>query len=240
VNGVTPQTERPVIGGWTDDTSNSVVNNIQGLYYINQTGSNTGKPYYPRSGPYVDLSKVRLTKQVGTAFQVPSATGNSMPLASHAFLDAFDQPIVYYRANPNAPLMADDGSMNAAKAGVPGGKPTQYAMSQTTLAYVPTGVYNLLDNQPVTGNSNTAKPGMDFGAGTNHFGTNVSKRLGDPTKFPNDVTNNPRGCFVQHIGNYSVTATPQANRTDTYILLSAGPDGLFGTADDLANFPINK
>jgi len=38
-------------------------------------------------------------------------------------------------------------------------------------------------------------------------------------------------------------ATPgifMPHNAETFILLSAGPDGLFGTEDDIANFPTNK
>jgi type II secretory pathway pseudopilin PulG len=42
--------------------------------------------------------------------------------------------------------------------------------------------------------------------------------------------------FYQAITNTKVTTTPRPHNEDTYILLSAGWDGLYGTADDVYNF----
>jgi len=42
--------------------------------------------------------------------------------------------------------------------------------------------------------------------------------------------------FYQAITNTKVTTTPRPHNEDTYILLSAGWDGLYGTADDIYNF----
>jgi hypothetical protein len=42
--------------------------------------------------------------------------------------------------------------------------------------------------------------------------------------------------FYKAITNTAVTTTPRPHNEDTYILLSAGWDGLYGTADDIYNF----
>ena len=42
--------------------------------------------------------------------------------------------------------------------------------------------------------------------------------------------------FYEMTRNTRVTGPSVPNRADTYILLSAGPDGLYGTTDDIANF----
>jgi hypothetical protein len=46
---------------------------------------------------------------------------------------------------------------------------------------------------------------------------------------------NPK-IFYEMIRNDRVPGPSKPNRADTYILLSAGPDGLYGTKDDIANF----
>ncbi len=42
--------------------------------------------------------------------------------------------------------------------------------------------------------------------------------------------------FYKAITNTKITSTPRPHNEDTYILLSAGWDGLYGTADDIYNF----
>lgn len=42
--------------------------------------------------------------------------------------------------------------------------------------------------------------------------------------------------FYKAITNANITSTPRPHNEDTYILLSAGWDGLYGTADDVYNF----
>lgn len=44
--------------------------------------------------------------------------------------------------------------------------------------------------------------------------------------------------FYEMTRNTRVTGPSVPNRADTYILLSAGPDGLYGTQDDIANFAM--
>jgi len=45
--------------------------------------------------------------------------------------------------------------------------------------------------------------------------------------------------FYGYIGDPKVTATPWPSRPDSYILISAGADGLYGTRDDICNFDPN-
>ncbi len=42
--------------------------------------------------------------------------------------------------------------------------------------------------------------------------------------------------FYREITNSKVTTTPRPHNEDSYILLSAGWDGLYGTQDDVYNF----
>ena len=44
------------------------------------------------------------------------------------------------------------------------------------------------------------------------------------------------GFFYEYIRDPKVTARPWPYRPDSYILISAGPDGEYGTADDICNF----
>ena len=71
---------------------------------------------------------------------------------------------------------------------------------------------------------------MDLGGGTAHFPGGIGR---------NDLNQLP-GTFSYSIWNPNITATAKPHRADSYILLSAGPDGRYGTAADVANFPVNK
>ena len=48
---------------------------------------------------------------------------------------------------------------------------------------------------------------------------------------------NPK-IFYEMTRNYRFTETNKPQRADTYILLSAGRDGLYGTEDDIPNFAM--
>jgi hypothetical protein len=52
-----------------------------------------------------------------------------------------------------------------------------------------------------------------------------------------DMNNLPElGTFQAYIRDENVGARLQPQRADTFLLLTAGADGLFGTADDVTNF----
>jgi hypothetical protein len=59
---------------------------------------------------------------------------------------------------------------------------------------------------------------------------------GNPGK-KHPLYQNPK-IFYEMTRNYRSTKTNKPQRADTYILLSAGLDGLYGTIDDIANFDI--
>jgi prepilin-type N-terminal cleavage/methylation domain-containing protein len=225
-------------GGWLNDIGKSTTKNGSGppqpaLYNVGAGGT----PAYTRYGPFVDLSKVKLTKQTtpGTAsFDIPDAT---LKLNSLAFLDNFGIPILYYKANVGVQQWIDCGDFATGS-----GDETAYRVSGgPSSQYIPSGIYNLLDNSLITGHSTSQ--GLDFGAGTNHFQPSPSTdKLGAIShgNYISGVTPTPpKGSFGYTVWNPNVTATPKPHRDDSFILLSAGPDGLFGTGDDIGNFPIN-
>ena len=57
---------------------------------------------------------------------------------------------------------------------------------------------------------------------------------GNPDK-KHPLFENPK-IFYQITKNTKVSGPSRPYRVDTFILLSAGPDGLYGTKDDIANF----
>ncbi len=75
-------------------------------------------------------------------------------------------------------------------------------------------IYNYWDNQVLVG---LGKPWEEAGKASTHS-------LSNPARFYRNTRNN------------RITTVRQPYRADTYILLSAGYDGEYGTADDICNF----
>jgi hypothetical protein len=78
----------------------------------------------------------------------------------------------------------------------------------------PENIYDYRDNQALLALGVPGKPGQ---------------------KHP--LYENPK-IFYEMTRNTRVAGPSRPNRADTYILLSAGPDGLYGTKDDIANFEM--
>jgi hypothetical protein len=193
-----------------------------------------GKPQQPRSGPYVNVTKMSFPKRTveknKVAFVIPAAIGTRRTLSSLCFLDSFSQAILYYKANPSASAVAAAGSWTMSSSG------NEFYSQTSNHQYLPAGIYNQRDNYQLTGCRWDTNGGMDFGAGVGHPMRLMSQN--DPY---NPSTIEPVASTFDHaIWNPNVTATRRPHNEDSYILLSAGPDGLYGTADDIANFPVNK
>ena len=59
----------------------------------------------------------------------------------------------------------------------------------------------------------------------------------------NDILKHPLGDGLDDLRDFEnmilderITVMKRPHRSDTYILISAGPDGLYGTADDICNY----
>ncbi|MGB9626018.1 MAG: type II secretion system protein [Phycisphaerae bacterium] len=196
---------------WDTYSHASPSTNPPGLYALDAT---TRQPLTPRKGPFVDLGKMKMLRRgedlkLGPAQVAPAA----------CFLDTFGQPILYYRAYLGAATIAA----------------TAYSSPVSASYYIE-------DNYRFTGPDPRSTPipnqGLNLGAGQNHYlaalgvtGPNYSD------VFPAAGTN--RNTFAYFIADRNVTAKPTAQRPDSYLLISAGPDGKYGTADDVTNFKPN-
>ena len=139
--------------------------------------------------------------------------------------EMFGSPVLYYRANTRARYPFADSSGAAPDTGGP-------------------GRYSLQDNFRITGGGSAL--GWDFAAaGRQHpFGTfgssgydwrDIDTVCGDE--------DGVAGSFTDML--HSETAHEAADRVraqnaERFILITAGRDGVFGTADDIANFEIGK
>jgi len=160
----------------------------------------------PRSEPFVDIDKMTFPELIGTgaAARFMIREHPDVLLYSICFLDSFDQPVLYYRANVGQATMAVD------ERGV----------------LSPSGIYNLGDNSWITDSLQDSD--SRFGSGRADLGAGGIHPLADLS------------IFAAAIHNPNVTAVDRPHRADSFIVLSAGPDALYGTADDIANFEINK
>ena len=214
-------------GTWWDNTHKG---QDGGLYYLDPA---TGKEKYPRygGGGYVD-EKMRdrakslkdLAEKGGLLNPDSSALfrGESSPLL---FTDGWDHPILYYRASPASNRMiAKPGDKKA-------------------------GIYRQEDNGVITGtvNGETEAGGYDFGAGKDKdkagTGTAVYHFLADatgpePADPVTDLLENPdwQDTFARFILDTKSRTRPTPVLKDAYLLISAGPDGRYGTEDDVANW----
>jgi len=189
------------------------------------------QPYIPKDG--VDLSSTLKPPEDGFG-PVPNTGCGPQPTHSpdnllvRVFTDKFGWPILYYRASPiatsNTPII------------------------QTTVAspyvYHGDGVYDGVDNEVFTSwpdappqfnkhkikKANQVLPTADYiSKPTLNTGTNA-----------NDFAE-----FIRSIRATTYDTTnplnikwPRPVRSDTFILLSAGKDGIYGTLDDVANFNV--
>ncbi|MHC4443880.1 MAG: prepilin-type N-terminal cleavage/methylation domain-containing protein [Planctomycetota bacterium] len=108
---------------WGDDMSNQ--EDSGGLYELDQDPNRLGRPLISRSGPFVDVGKMNTPQREiinnKLCFRIPAAKpfNNDEPLTftlrSICFLDNFDQPILYYRANPGKNDITDAEPGNISK-----------------------------------------------------------------------------------------------------------------------------
>ena len=156
---------------------------------------------------------------------MPVADANDTPQGVPIFLDDFGQPILYYRANPVArpqtPIMQLSNEVNSTQKG--------------------SGVYDGRDNGTFTDHTG---PGPNDKHKIDQATTGITSGGGggiggDP------ANNNNFAVFIR--SNHSSTRGPNGVVTkarpvkaDSFILLSPGSDGVWGTGDDLANFDLDS
>ena len=148
-------------------------------------------------------------------------------------VDAFEYPILYYKANPRGTILCDNSVQSGTGA-------------DAFAVYDPQNIpyYNLLDNDVFTGSRGTGaifgtsnEPGWRFGIEFHPIG--VLGKIDDP----DDVLGLAGGItmpFARYIHDHkseeASSGTIKPLNPDTYLLISAGPDGIYGTNDDINNF----
>ncbi len=199
---------------WSNNTLNTTDQTLSGAYALD----GNGQPVHVRYGPYVDSSKLQVTRFESGGFTVPAEFNarNALQLQPISrqyplFLDAFGYPIVYWRADPAGRKMAN------------------IDRSRTDL---PRGVYWSEDNSDLT---DTGSPNVLV---LNKARARHALDWDDNESIPPLL-----GTFQGYILDKAVQAKAAVGgwpqRADSYLLVSPGADGCYGTADDVTNFQPN-
>ncbi len=205
-------------------------------------GDGYGAPFQ-KVGPYLEADKVR----VAMPKDLPGYAGIALPgtdaktFEQPVLLDDFGFPVLYYAANTRV-LKARQGQAPLAWIGCGGG--TCYGSVR--------GVYEFADNWLFTGlctaPGTCALPPWDLSeTGLGHkievFANGYdpdAQPSPDPTKaaepdtFVNYILNKEVYDATSNSSGRAPTAAPV--RRDSFILITPGADGIYGTSDDVKNF----
>ncbi len=195
---------------------------------------------FPRENKYFneEHSIIRTVSADGTEDQLRGIRPDSVDADNSqlVMIDAFDYPILYYKANPRGNVLCD------ATADGDGFYDPQNGLG---IPY-----YNLLDNDVFTGSQNEVDPGVGTSSESGwRFGTEFHqlRELGNPVPADDNLHNPdyiPDGfqiTFTLYIHDHKVGQASGGGafkpvNPDTYLLISAGVDGIYGTSDDINNF----
>jgi prepilin-type N-terminal cleavage/methylation domain-containing protein len=196
-------------------------------------GFNGNTPKVERVGPYLESAKVVRVKDLPQSPNNPQATwGNARE--QQVLVDTFGYPVLYYVANP--------------------------AQARWTRANIATygasdqdepGIYNFQDNALFTGQCLGTSTGggggcpmvsWHFQGDDPHFIEFFGSNPPDRTLIINEVGTFPY--YILHKKLYESTLDPGApqdvttvpHRKDSFLLITAGKDGIFGSSDDVKNF----
>jgi hypothetical protein len=203
----------------------------------------TGQAAHQRYG-YLEQSKVTVSRknenmvfrtvpgaQARQHFEIPQETATCAALGQQPWqrpypmiLDSFGGPILYFRAD-SAGLQAVDNTPDDPQAQGTG-----------------RGVYHFRDNSDLL---NETAHLVRLNARGEHNPLDI-----EGTTFPyppNNVFQVPAAFatlgrdhrFAAYVRNKNANSSVAPQKKDSYLLISAGEDGIFGTADDIANFDHN-
>lgn len=209
---------------WWNDTTDDA----GGLYELDAT---TFEPKSQRYGAgYVDdkmrdhTTTLAKMKENGTLYSEPL---NNSALDEAMFIDPWGMPVLYYRANRGTVRLVSDATGP--------------------------GIYTQEDNALITGNQNGTQKGavagfagLDLGKGPLD-GTNVYHALANaepagPDPKTVDIQTNAAfdNTFTRFIHDPSKRSRNTPYNADSYLLISAGYDGRYGTEDDITNFETRE
>ncbi len=214
-------------GLWSDDTNSNQAYTYVGAYALDNDTTEPLKPRYGGAG-YVDdkmkaqAKSLRQLEERGTIITMREIEDDTAEQL--LFVDPWDHPILYYRANPAARWMLGDPNTDAP------------------------GVYQQEDNGIITASdaSGYTSLGIDFGRGydsINHY--HKISVAAYPPRAPvlssgiNDILTDD-GTYEDSLARFILDSSILVRNTpvmkDSYLLISTGPDGRYGTNDDITNW----
>lgn len=190
-----------------------------GLQDRASVGTGNGMPYAPdylnldRRGVYLDAGEGKILARDTDGSRFPNQSTNPLPTGRFVMVDSFEGPVLYYKANSKARLPFGNDSIG-------------------------TGVYNETDNLHFT-RWDFAFSGLGHGMGT--FGVTSAAQVVDPDAVHDSVPPaDARGrTFVNYLHDENVHEAGQqvkAVRAESFVLITPGKDGLYGTDDDINSF----
>lgn len=179
----------------------------------------TGEPYGDRRPKYMEGE---IFARDNDTLKFPTTGGGDFQATEQLLLveDSFSSPVLYYKANPRA----------------------RYAFCYDGDEEDDPGVYRQKDNQIITGSDTGGKEGWDYaGVGVTEAGSqqyHYLKELGLGSKQDQIDTNKQRS-FARFLHSENAMRSMdklKPRNPETFILITAGKDGRFGTQDDVTNF----
>ncbi len=198
---------------------------------------------FPRVGPYLSADGVKVKAPKELTGWDSSLGETDAKSVNPVFVDTFDMPILYYAANTS---LASRSDANPVTTELP--QPPDQSEGYF-------GIYNFGDNIMFTGGC-TCGAGIcacisswDFGGGPSPlaYGKDGNQDQSWDKKPPKwrEVVDFPN-TWVNYIANKSVLESTRGTdgiprsvvpvRKESFLLISPGKDGLFGTSDDICNF----
>lgn len=180
-----------------------------------------------RRRPYIEIDSIELSSFDNPAMDIFGIIPNSLPRPNNTevevpvFIDKFGWPILYYRASPTSTI--------------------QWPIIQTNINMIyGDGIYDGLDNALFTSYAGGSPHKISDANGALPNLCNVGYNTDDLSSIPNG------GTFAEFIRSFRSTAyyngenihCPRPVNSDSFILLSAGKDGIYGSIDDVANFDV--
>lgn len=213
-------------GTWWDDTHDKGNATPYGAYGIETATGQERRPRYPDAGGYVDdktKAKAKSFSDLGDNGVILNLDCTPHIACDEAvFVDSWDHPILYYKSSRSSRRMVADASGPVA------------------------GIYRQEDNGVITGTANGTMDleGLDFGPGRINSSVDYFHAIADAFSPPpdEDVRNIADGLppyeysFARFIIDPSVKVRPTPVKPKSYLMISAGPDGFYGTNDDITNW----
>ncbi|MFQ5462143.1 MAG: type II secretion system protein [Phycisphaerae bacterium] len=210
-------------------------------WYVPNPGGGSDEPF-PRMPFYIEPGGVKTVRTEDLRGRPPSNMARLFPTWEETrhlpvFVDSFDQPILYYVANRHGRKTNMVDIQHNASNRYDGGPP----------------YYFHVDNWGFTGKSlqNEDGWGWDFGGGGDH----PIAEPGDELTADLLMQEEHRKTFARFVLDRTIASkfeealnegeTIDANapllpaNPDSFLLISAGVDGQYGTSDDITNYPLS-